>query len=240
DAWETEHFGETNKDYTGWTKKVDEFNGGRILDLAQWKNGKLDGRRIKLYRGKVALKMRAPLFEEAIHKDGKVVEMRGWDPNSGQKKRERITQEDGTIEVAGWHEKGNKMYEGILEGETDEYVIKGKFWNRKGEPVESLKEAMRINLDSVPPSIDVDDIPEIAKKFREEVEERGKDFYIKDTDTLYSGKFYQLEKFAGRELYIIVTVKDGKIDGTATTYRSNGSVALVREFKDGRKVSGSK
>ncbi|MED5470544.1 MAG: ankyrin repeat domain-containing protein [Verrucomicrobiota bacterium] len=89
-----------------------------------------------------------------------------------------------------------------------------------------------------PPSMNVNGIPEMAKELRKKVEERpGTGFYFKDTDTPYSGKWYEIEN--NGEIYGIATIEDGKFEGPATWYRPNGSVAGVLEFKNGKPVKGS-
>ena len=76
---------------------------------------------------------------EANYKDGKPDGLRiGWHENGQQSWKANF--KDGTLDglYLRWHENGQKRYEGNFK---DSEVISEKFWNSKGEPVGSLKEA---------------------------------------------------------------------------------------------------
>jgi len=83
---------------------------------------------------------------------------------------------------------------------------------------------------------DVEAIPEMAKQQRNKVEQRADGvFYVKGTDTPYSGKWHEVDSGA----YGDATIKNGKLDGTFTWYRPNGSKAGEGIFRDGELVKGS-
>jgi antitoxin component YwqK of YwqJK toxin-antitoxin module len=68
--------------------------------------------------------------------------MRGNAPDcreSGQKEAEG-NHKDGKADgfLVSWHENGQKMMESTFK---DNELISGKFWNSKGEEVDSLEEA---------------------------------------------------------------------------------------------------
>ena len=81
----------------------------------------------------------------------------------------------------------------------------------------------------------IEAIPEMARQLREKTEERDGVFYVKETGTPYSGKWYAVDAGA----YGVATIKNGKIEGTSTWYRPNGVKVSEMEFKDGQLVNGS-
>ena len=142
-------------DYTGWTKIV---IGGRLLELMQWKNGEPDGPSVMWHKnGQKSL--------ETTNKDGKQDGLETEWYENGQKKSEEtwkdgepygtgtmwyengqkymeLTVKDGKIDgpATGWHENGQKAVEGILK---DDELVSGKYWNSKGEEVETREEAFK-------------------------------------------------------------------------------------------------
>mgnify|MGYP006110714639 CR=1 FL=1 len=79
-------------------------------------------------------------------------------------------------------------------------------------------------------------IREMAREQIKKIDVRDDSFYLKGTDTPYSGKWYGT--YEGQYL-AIMTVKNGKPEGTTWFYRPNGVKAGEREFKDGKLVKGS-
>ena len=151
DAMDTR--GSPPEDYTGWTKV---FYGGRLRELMQWKNGKPDGRAMLWHdNGKKR--------SEATYKDGEPDGLETEWYENGQKKSEETwkdgkadgpatmwhengqkaveaTMKDGKPDGlwTAWHENGQKAAEGIL---NDADFVSGKYWNSKGEEVETQEEA---------------------------------------------------------------------------------------------------
>ena len=116
---------EQRKKYTGWTK------GDSGEELEHWKDGKPDGRAMGWYEsGKIEYMI--------IHKEGAQVQKHIWYEN-GQKLEEVITKENGAQEARAWHKNGKKALEVIFKSESDENP-KFKYWNNKGEPVDSIEE----------------------------------------------------------------------------------------------------
>ena len=108
------------------------YKNGQKQGESTLKNGKLDGATNTWYEdGKREM--------ESNWKNGKVHGLQlGWHKN-GQKAREgnlKDEKEDG-LQMA-WHENGQKAIE---ENYKDGEKISGKYWNRKGEPVDSVKES---------------------------------------------------------------------------------------------------
>ena len=48
--------------------------------------------------------------------------------------------DDGVLETILWHKNGKKAALGVIDPKLQ--GMKGKYWNSKGEPVKSLKEAL--------------------------------------------------------------------------------------------------
>jgi len=84
-------------------------------------------------------------------------------------------------------------------------------------------------------------IARLAKEWKEKVESRrndgGRYFYEKGTDTLYSGKYYEVE--GKPELYIEGTMKDGRFDGIVKAYRPNGLKMAELHFNAGEEIEDS-
>ena len=73
-----------------------------------------------------------------IHKEGVQVQKHILYEN-GQKLEEVITKENGAQEARAWHKNGKKALKVIFKSESDENP-KFKYWNNKGEPVDSIEE----------------------------------------------------------------------------------------------------
>ena len=142
--------------YSGWAKGM--YDSGQVQMLVQLKDGKHDGlgtvwhrngqkRDEKTYKDdnldglwtywyKNGQKQR-----EATWKDGKPDGLRtAWHEN-GQKESE-ATFKDGKMDGSrrAWHENGQKKVEEIYK---DGEVVSEKFWNSKGEEVETYQESQK-------------------------------------------------------------------------------------------------
>ena len=83
-------------------------------------------------------------------------------------------------------------------------------------------------------------IPELAATLDETIEERQDgEFFVKGTDTLYSGVYYKVDSMSGEEVYIVANIKDGQFDGPSIMYRSDGSKAGEVKFQNGALLGGS-
>lgn len=92
------------------------------------------------------------------------------------------------------------------------------------------------------PILDFDAIPVLAAQLAGTVEQRPypeHGFFVKGTDTPYSGVYYWVNRSRGRELYNVANVKNGQLEGNATTYRPDGSKAGKIKFRDGKPLEGS-
>ncbi len=152
DALENEGIGQPS-DYTGWSKIVLQ---GQLVELMQWKNGEPDGRSMLWHDN-------GQKESEATFKDGEQDGLETEWYENGQKKSEETwkdgkadgpatmwhengqkafeaTFKDGKMDgpATGWHENGQKAAEGILK---DAEFVSGKYWNSKGEEVETQEEA---------------------------------------------------------------------------------------------------
>ena len=134
-----------SKEYTGWQKR--KYDGkiiilecelylGEVRGLQEWKNGKVDGRCSFWYDVEGELKV----MEETINKNGEIVESKTWHVN-GKIFKEQKKNDDGVLETILWHKNGKKAALGVIDPKLQ--GMKGKYWNSKGEPVKSLKEAFK-------------------------------------------------------------------------------------------------
>ena len=120
----------SNSPYTG---KCFEFheNGQKETEMT-FKGGKMDGPAVWWYEN-------GQKETEGNYKDGKIDGLLvAWYEN-GQKKAEgnyKDGKEDGLY--VWWHENGQKMMEATFK---DNEFISEKYWNSKGEEVDSLEEA---------------------------------------------------------------------------------------------------
>ena len=79
----------------------------------------------------------------AQFKDGELDGLNTWWHENGQKKRE-ATFKDGKMDglLTFWHENGQKMREGIAKDGV-EVSVSAKYWNSKGEEVETKEESWK-------------------------------------------------------------------------------------------------
>ena len=142
--------------FSGWAKSM--YDSGQVQALAQFKDGKQDG----LF---TVWDENGQKMAETIHKDGELDGLwTSWHENgqkrgegtykdgkrngpatswheNGQKDREG-TYKDGKPDGLGtmWHENGQKMNESTYK---DGELISEKWWNAKGEEVETEEEAFK-------------------------------------------------------------------------------------------------
>jgi antitoxin component YwqK of YwqJK toxin-antitoxin module len=150
-----------------------------------------------------------------------------------------------------WHNNGERQFE--AEYKNGE-LIQGseKFWNSKGEPVNSLNEALE-PLAKNQPKLEVVN--------HEKLEERKGVFYLIGLDTPYTGKSFTLHKNGlkkweinfknGKEYGIFVgwdengltrfeaNMEDGKREGLMVGWHENGQKMAEENYKGGKLVEGS-
>ncbi len=118
--------------YSGWAKTM--YDSGQASRLGRFKDGKHDG----LWVGGHENGQRE---REATFKDGKPHgPMMVWHEN-GQKEYEGVTK-DGNADGLWtyWHENGQRKSETTFK---DGKELSAKYWNSKGEEVETLEEARK-------------------------------------------------------------------------------------------------
>ena len=142
--------------FSGWAKNM--FATGNLGGLMEYKDGKMDGLSTQYYftgqklsedtykRGKqdgpfTKWHSNGQRLAEGNYKDGKLDGLKTeWSILNGKKKSE-YTYKDGKEDgpYTRWHENGQKQAQGICkDGGTDS----AKYWNRKGEEVETFAEAV--------------------------------------------------------------------------------------------------
>ena len=92
------------------------------------------------------------------------------------------------------------------------------------------------------PILDFDAIPAIAAHLAKTVEERPRPdhgFFVKGTDTPYSGVYYWVTREPDGDSYNVANVKDGQLEGTGTTYRPDGSKTSEVTFRNGERLEGT-
>ena len=127
-----------NTPYSGWGKEM--YDSDQAFRLVEIKDGKPNGLMIEWYEngqksGEGTLKDGKP--------DGLVIE---WHEN-GQKDSEAIYRNGRKIGLeTTWHENGQKKSEitwKAIEKDTISLEVSVKYWNSKGEPVDSIEEARK-------------------------------------------------------------------------------------------------
>jgi len=116
--------------YTG--KSFELYDNGQKRWEGNFKDGKADGLSVMWFEN-------GQKESEANFKDGKLAGLATTWHENGQKRNE-VTFKDGTfvgLEVV-WHENGQKAQE---RNYKNGIIISDKFWNKKGEPVDSEEEA---------------------------------------------------------------------------------------------------
>ena len=146
---------------------------------------------------------------------------------------------------------GKKVEAQFVSNSDGQVTLRGKNGKTFKVPINKLSQADQdfILADSASPSAkeepksaeEIAAIARLAREWKEKVESRRNDgdryYYEKGTDTLYSGKYYELE---GRpEGYIEGTIKDGRFEGIFTIYRPSGSRMGAIRFKAGEQIEGS-
>jgi len=108
------------------------YENGQKKEEGIWKNGEQDVLQTRWYEN-------GQKKNEANGKDGKMDGLWSEWYENGQKKVE-TNYKDGKMDglVVEWHENGQKKGEATFK---DDEPISGKFWNSKGEPVDTYEEA---------------------------------------------------------------------------------------------------
>ena len=141
-----------------------------------------------------------------------------------------------------WHENGQKKSE---SNHKDGQLVEGseKFWNNKGEPVDSRIETITKPVEEkvleVKEEVKSEELvaetkPKLEGVNAEELEEREGIMYMKGSDTPYTGKFFLLHE--NRQKRGEGNFKNGKIDGLCVAWYKNGQKAIEGNHKDGKKI----
>ena len=116
--------------YNGWVKSM--YDSGQVKGLGQFK----DGNQVGLF---TVWRENGQKEGERTFKDGKRDGLTTTWHENGQKWVE-VTYKDGKLNgrATAWHENGQKMKEGTYK---DGEEVSAKYWNSKGEEVETAEEA---------------------------------------------------------------------------------------------------
>jgi len=202
--------------YTG--KIFINYENGQKRAEANYKDGKGDGLAVSWHQN-------GTKAAEVNHKDGKQEGLSvRWHQN-GTKAAEG-NYKDGEVDGLWliWHENGQKMAEANWKGRKIEGSA--KYWNSKGEPVDSLKEANIKPEESV-----AETKPKTEGVNYDDIEYREDIYYVKGSDTPYTGKSYRLHPNGQKELE--ENFKDGKRDGLFVGWYENGQKRSEGNYKDG-------
>ena len=199
---------------TPYTGKVYSLHpNGKMKSQTNYKDGKEDGLFFSWH-------INGKKYREGNLKDGKKDGLvMTWHKN-GQKSWEE-NYKDGKLDglMAAWHKNGQKRYEEIYKNDR---IVKGsaKYWNSKGEPVDTYIEAKYI-----PESDGVNTL---------ELEERGEysDHIKVSDDPSYTGESFEL--YPNGEFKTKANFKDGKLDGLQVAWHENGQKWSEINFKDGK------
>jgi len=138
------------KDYTGILKMCDE--DGYIIEYANYKNGKKDGREFRYFsghnfftHGNVFDIIPKPTLNETTYKDGKPIK-RCWFNSNGEKRFEE-TETETEIEIKGWYENGQLARLTIKDPSSYNIVIE-EYWDKNGKKIkkEQYQEQGKFNF----------------------------------------------------------------------------------------------
>ncbi len=162
-----------------------------------------------------------------------------WYEN-GQKSGEG-TYKDGKMEGlwTEWHENGLKRTEATYK---DDELITEKYWNSKGEEVETREEAEAAE----PPNEESSETPkslsdaDVVRLLKEAVDESSLQFrnnisYQINKSKPYSG--WAKKMHASGQVGSLSQFKDGKLRGLAMEWHENGRKWSEATYKDGEEVS---
>ena len=126
------HVSEVKAELDGVNYKELEISENLFNEIAYHKGSPYTGKSFELYGGKKA--------GEANWKNGKRNGLTLEWYDNGQKYSEKNFQDGKVVGLfVTWHDNGQKMYEKNFK---DGKGISEKFWNNKGEPVDSMEEAI--------------------------------------------------------------------------------------------------
>ena len=139
-----------------------------------------------------------------------------------------------------WHENGQKKSE---SNHKDGQLVEGseKFWNNKGEPVDSWIETITKPVEEkvleVKEEVKSEELvaetkPKLEGVNAEELEPREGVVYLKGSDTPYTGKSFRL--YDNGQKATEVNWKDGKQDGLFVQWNEVGQKEAEINFKDGK------
>ena len=120
------------KPYSGWVKEM--YDSGQVEMLVKAKDGKEDG----LY---TSWHENGQKSNEVTYRDGKADGLWTWWRENGQKAEEG-TFKDGIPDGPNtkWHDNGQRKAEATYKGGAK---VSAKYWNSKGEEVETAEEARK-------------------------------------------------------------------------------------------------
>tara|TARA_B110000003_G_scaffold109360_1_gene111953 strand:- start:198 stop:1571 length:1374 start_codon:yes stop_codon:yes gene_type:complete len=214
---------------TGW------YEDGRLASEHTWDNGQLVAVTVWMPNGDKCAKTKfengtgivygywenGQKSREATYKDGKEDGPQSYYYENGQKNSE-ATFKDGKLNglETMWHENGQKWMEVTYK---DGEYISDKYWNSKGEEVETYEESEDLKMIS---AADVERFAKNAIEMDENVERPD-----------YTGWWKFVHK---GQLLNLAQMKNGKQDGLYMTWHDNGKIASIARFREGDLIQGQK
>lgn len=223
--------GEEDGPMTGW------YEDGRLASEHTWDNGQLVAVTVWTPNGDKCANTKfengtgivygywesGQKSSEATYKDGKEDGRQTQYYENGQKNSE-ATFKDGKLNglETMWHENGQKWMEVTYK---DGEYISDKYWNSKGEEVETYEESELEDLKMIS-AADVERFAKNAIEMDENVERPD-----------YTGWWKFVHK---GQLLNLAQMKNGKQDGLYMTWHDNGKIASIARFREGDLIQGQK
>ena len=125
-------------DYTGWTKDYFDKAGTQLAELAQMKEGELNG-------PSMVWNETGKILDMSMHESGKILWRKAY-YSTGEKQLATSPADAGSMEMMAWHKNGRKAAEGLI-GDEGPLMKDGqllmKFWNDEGEELDQ-EEGMKM------------------------------------------------------------------------------------------------
>jgi antitoxin component YwqK of YwqJK toxin-antitoxin module len=199
------------------------YENGKKKFEANWKDGKADGLFTDWYKN-------GQKKGEVIWKDGKIDELQnGWYDN-GQKRHERTFKDGKPYGLhLTWHENGKKKKEVNFKDGLKNGLAIGWYDNGQKESEINFKDGVEI-------SVKYWSSKGVEGVNANELEQRESIYYLKGSNTPYTGKVFLFHESYGHKLGE-GNYKDGKPDGLTVIWHDDGQKRAEVNFKDGEMVS---
>jgi len=243
---------DSDSPYTGKSFILHE-NGKKLAEI-YLKGGKREGSATQWYEN-------GQIRSEGFYKDGKREgSMVFWYENGQRETQQNFKNnekegsfiwwyENGQIRAEGnfkadkkegqelhWHKNGQSMSKGNFK---DGKLISERYWNSKGEPVDSFKEAEELDRsikNPKPKYVKAEGIVFDELEFRDDNDiayQKGSLHIAYYKGSLYTGKSFVVDEFGEQQ----GSFKNGKDDGLWIGYHSNGKKWYEGTWKDGEEIT---